>query len=54
MILLDNKNIKITRFNKLINYKNLGLYKIIKVFNNFTYKLDLFNSINNIYLVFYL
>ena len=42
------------RFNKFLNYKNLKFYKIIKIFNNFAYKLDLFNSINNIYLIFYL
>ena len=42
------------RFNKLLNYKNLRFYKIIKIFNNFTYKLNLFNSMSNIYLIFYL
>ena len=39
--------------NKSLNYKNLKLYKTIKIFNNYIYKLSLFNSINNIYLIFY-
>ena len=53
-MLLNNKNIKITKSNKSLIYKNLKFYKIIKIFNNYTYKLNLFKSINNIYLIFYL
>ena len=51
--MLDNKNIKITRLNKSFNYKNLELFKIIKIINNIIYELKLFNKIN-IYFIFYL
>ena len=52
IIMLDNRNIKITRSNKLLNYKNLGSFKIIKVINNIIYKLE-FSKGMNIYSVFY-
>ena len=35
--MLDNRNIKITRLNKSLNYKNLRLFKIIRVINNIAY-----------------
>ena len=52
MIILDNKNIKIKRLSKSLNYKNLKSYKVIKVINNIIYKLNLLNELN-IYLIFY-
>ena len=51
--MLNNRNIRITRSNKSLNYKNLELYKIVKVINNIIYELKLPNDLN-IYLVFYL
>ena len=51
--MLNNRNIRITRLNKSLNYKNLELYKIVKVINNIIYELKLSNDLN-IYLVFYL
>ena len=43
--MLNNKNIKINRSSKFLNYKNLNLYKIIKVINNITLKLKLSKKI---------
>ena len=53
IIMLNNKNIKINRSNKFLNYKNLGFYKIIKVIDNIIYKLKLSKKIN-IFFVFHL
>ena len=53
-MILNIKNIKTTYLNKLLDYKNLGLYKIIRVINNRAYKLDLLALIRGIFLVFYL
>ncbi len=41
IIILNNKNIKITRLNKSLNYKNLKLFEIIRVINNMIYELEL-------------
>ncbi len=53
-MILNIKNIKTTYLNKLLDYKNLGLYKIIRVINNRAYKLDLLALIRGIFLVFHL
>jgi len=53
-VILNIKNIKTTYLNKLLDYKNLGLYKIIRVINNRAYKLDLLALIRGIFLVFHL
>ena len=54
MVILNIRNIKIIYLNKLLNYKNLRLFKIVRVINNLVYKLKLFLVINGIFLVFYL
>ena len=54
MIILNTRNIKIIKLNKLLDYKNLDLFKIIRVINNFTYKLKLLLLIEDIFLIFYL
>ena len=52
-IMLNIKNIKITKSNNSLNYKNLNLFQIKKVIDNIIYKLDLFESMLNIFLVFH-
>ena len=52
--MLDARNIKTRRPNKFLNYKNLGLYKIIRAIDNLVYELALPPSIKGIFLVFYL
>ena len=42
------------RPSKLLDYKNLEPYKIIKSYNNLAYELELSILIERIYLVFYL
>ena len=54
IIILNTRNIKITRLNKLLNYKNLNLFKVIRAINNSIYKLKLLLLIEEIFLVFYL
>ena len=51
--MLNNRNIKITRLNKSLNYKNLRLFKIVKIINNIVYKLKLLDDIN-IFSIFHL
>ena len=53
IIILDNRNIKITRSNKSLDHKNLGPFKVTRVINNIVYKLELLEGIN-IYPIFYL
>ena len=53
MIILNKRNIKIIRFNKFLNHKNFDSFRIIKVFNNFVYELNLSFIINNIYFIFH-
>ena len=53
LIILNNKNIKIIKPNKFLNYKNLKPFKIIREINNITYKLKLSKFIKNIFLIFY-
>ena len=50
--MLNSRNIRTIRLNKSLDYKNLGLYKIIRVINNIVYKLKLPLEIN-IYSIFY-
>ena len=52
IIIFNNRNIKISRSNKLFNYKNLGFFFIIRIINNMIYKFKLSNEIN-IFFVFY-
>ena len=54
MIILDNKNIKIIRFIKFLNHKNLELYKIIKIYKNLIYELKLLILMRRLHFVFYL
>ena len=51
--MLNSRNIKITRSNKFLDYKNLKLFRIVRVINNMTYELELSNEIN-VYLIFHL
>lgn len=37
-----------------MNYKNLGLYKVVGAINNFTYKFESPQFMNDIFLVFHL
>ena len=52
IIILNSRNIKIIRLNKSLNYKNLELFRIIRVINNIVYELELSDEIN-IYSIFY-
>lgn len=52
--MLNIKNIKITRFTKLLNYKNITLFKIIRIINNIIYKLNFLKTIAKIFSMFYL
>ena len=51
--MLNNRNIRIIKLNKFLDYKNLELYRIVRIINNIIYELELSNELN-IYLVFYL
>ncbi len=53
IIMLDSRNIKTSRSNKSLNYKNLEPFKIVRTINNMTYELKLLDDIN-IFSVFYL
>ena len=53
MIILNNRNIKIIKPNKLLNYKNFDSYKIIKIYNNFVYELKLSLFIRKMYFIFH-
>ena len=52
--MLNNRNIKTIKSNKLLNHKNLNLFKIIKVYKNSIYELKLPTSMKKLYLIFYL
>ena len=54
IVMLDTRNIKITCLNKLLDHKNLGPFKIIRVINNLVYKLKLLLSMAGIFSIFYL
>ena len=51
--MLDSRNIKIIRLNKSLDYKNLGLFRIVRVINNIVYELELLDEMN-MYSIFYL
>ena len=52
--MLNNRNIKTIKLNKLFDYKNLRFFKIIKAYNNSIYYLKLFILIKKLHSVFYL
>ena len=52
--MLNSRNIKTIKLNKLFDYKNLKSFKIIKVYNNSTYYLKLSTLIKRLYFVFHL
>ena len=52
--MLDSKNIKIIKSTKSLNHKNLESYRIIKAYDNLTYKLKLFAAMRRLHFVFYL
>ena len=54
IIMLNNRNIKTIKLNKLFNSKNLKLFKIIKVYENSIYELKLFTLIKRLFFIFYL
>ena len=49
IIMLNNRNIKTIKLNKLFNYKNLKFFKIIKTYNNLIYYLKLLSLIKKIF-----
>ena len=53
LIILNNKNIKIVKLNKSLNYKDLKSFKTIRKINNITYELKLSKSKKNIFLIFH-
>ena len=53
MVILDARNIKTTRPNKSLDYKNLGPFEIIRVINNLAYELKLLPAMEGIFLVFH-
>ena len=52
--MLNNRNIKTIKLNKLFDYKNLKSFKIIKVYDNSIYYLKLSTLIKRFHLVFHL
>ena len=52
--MLNVRFIHIMRFNKSLNHKNLKFFRIIEIINNLAYKLNLFELINKLFLMFYL
>ena len=52
--MLNNRNIKTMKLNKLFDYKNLKSFKIIKVYDNLIYYLKISTLIKRFYLIFYL
>jgi len=53
IIMLNLKNINIVKLNKSLKHKNASSYKIVRVINNYVYKLKLLESIKLIYSIFY-
>ena len=51
--MLNNRNIKTIKLNKLFDYENLKSFKIIKTYDNLTYYLKLLISIKRLHFVFY-
>ena len=54
IIMSNNRNIKTIKLNKLLNYKNLKLFKIIKVYDNSIYCLKLSTSMKRLHFKFHL
>ena len=54
IIILNRRNITIIKPNSSLNYKDLGLYKVIKVINNTVFKLRLLETLEKVIPVFYL
>ena len=53
MIMLDARYIKIMRFNKSLDYKNLNFFKIIRVIDNCAYELKLSQIMNECFSMFH-
>ena len=53
MVMLDCRNIKTTRLNKSLDYKNLRPFKVAYIINNMAYKLELLKGLD-IFPVFHL
>ena len=53
MIMLDARYQIITRFNKILDYKNLNLFRVTRVIDNCVYELNLSKIIKNIHSMFY-
>ena len=52
IIILNSRNIRITRLSKLLDYKNLKPFRIIRVINNIICELELPKGMN-IYSIFH-
>ena len=52
--MLNLRYLKTIKLNKELNYRNLKSFIINQIINNSAYQLKLFNSINNVFFVFYL
>lgn len=52
-VFLDGRNIKTTRPNHSLDYKNLGPYKILKIYNRFACKLELPESMGSVFPTFH-
>ena len=53
MIMLNARFQKTTRFNKDLDYKNLESFKIVKIVDNMTYELKLFEIMQDIFSMFH-
>ena len=52
-VILDARNLKTSRPSKLLDYKNISLYKIVRVINNIAYKIALPETLKGVYPVFH-
>ena len=52
--MLDTRNIRTTRLNRSLDFKNQGPFKIVCTINNLAYELELLKEIGRVYNVFYL
>ena len=52
-VMLNTKNIKITKLNNSLDYKNLNLFQIKKIIDNMIYELNLFKLMLNIFFMFH-
>ena len=53
LVMLDRRNIKTTRPNKSLAYKNMGPSKVVKALNNYAYQLELPTSMSSLHPVFH-